>query len=520
MNEMAAFYAAEAGMELACAKLQSSFEDSCKAPTVMPAGSETISDAVNVTFITNDDGPAVQEQLTQGTLAGLHALVKNYTVSSIGTSLSYGSQMRLELSFKAALVPLFQFAVFYDNDLEISPGPDMSILGRIHTNGDLWLNPYADLNIDSYVTSVGKIKHGPRGSYASVRSGDVLIKNTEGSYKNMKNSDGSWLDNDETKWYDSAATRWGGRVQDEAFGQERLNMPITSGDPLNIIKRYDGGANPDSYELEADAKIIDGAYMAVVGGVWQDVTSLLPAGTVTTGSFYDNREKKMVNTTNIDMSRLKTSSYFPSNGVIYSSDRRAGTYNALRLTNGSDLSNPISIFSENPMYVQGDYNTANKQPACIAADAVTFLSNSWNDANSATSSSSYSSRIPTPTACNASIMTGNTQMTSTVDNGGLENLPRFLEDWDYNKKYSILGSIVNLWHSEQATGAWKVGSPIYHPPIRDWSYDNDLDDPSKLPPKTPQIQIFIRTGWIQQDVSISQVSDSGSIDGDFPIITP
>jgi len=35
------------------------------------------------------------------------------------------------------MVPLFQFAMFYNMDLEISPGPDFTISGPVHTNGDL-----------------------------------------------------------------------------------------------------------------------------------------------------------------------------------------------------------------------------------------------------------------------------------------------------------------------------------------------------------------------------------------------
>jgi Tfp pilus assembly protein PilX len=507
MNEMASFYAAEAGLEFACTEIQNYYEDSNRAPSTMPAGSEIISDAVTAAYVTSDDGPAVSTKLIVGSLAGLNALVKTFTVSSIGTSLNHGSQMRLEQKFQSALVPLFQFAVFYENDLEISPGPDMTISGRVHTNGDLWLNPQSSLRMDDYVTCAGNIHHGPGGSYASERSGDVFIKDIYGNYQNMKNADGTFLESSDAHWYDSAAARWKGRVQDAAFGQSELNMPIASSDPHNLIERYNGGANPDSYELKANAKIIDGAYMAKVGGVWQNVTSLLPAGTITTQSFYDYREGKTVVSTDVDMGLLKTSAYYPTDGVIYSSDQRGGSYNALRLKNGSDIGTPLSVFSENPMYVQGDYNTINKQPACLAADAVTFLSNNWNDANAATSSSPFSNRIPTPTTCNSSIITGNTVMTNSVDNGGLENLLRYMENWN-GVTYTISGSIVNLWHVEQALGAWVYGDPIYEAPNRDYSFDTDLTDPNKLPPETPTIQIFQRTAWVQKDVGYESLTDT------------
>ncbi len=36
-----------------------------------------------------------------------------------------------------AMMPLFQFAVFYNMDMEFGPGPNMTISGPVHTNGDL-----------------------------------------------------------------------------------------------------------------------------------------------------------------------------------------------------------------------------------------------------------------------------------------------------------------------------------------------------------------------------------------------
>jgi len=55
-------------------------------------------------------------------------------------------------------IPIFQFAVFYTGDLEINPGPDMTLRGRVHTNGDLYLNSGGTLTLDSnYVHAVGDV---------------------------------------------------------------------------------------------------------------------------------------------------------------------------------------------------------------------------------------------------------------------------------------------------------------------------------------------------------------------------
>jgi len=493
MNEMESFYAAEAGLERAAAAMQTQYENTGAPPTTMPSGNETINNCV-AAYNTVDNGAATLEILTQGPLAGLHALVKSFTITSTGSSSIDQSQVVLVQEFECDLVPIFQFAVFYGNDLEIAPGPDMTLIGRVHSNGNLWVQAGSTLNMDSYVTCSGQFLHGRKGA-GGTSYGNVFIKDAAGTYQNMLRN-GTWLDATVPHWYDSATTRWTGRVQDSSFGQGQLNLPLTNaGDPHKIIERASG--NADSYENLANFKIIDGVAQAKVGAVWVDVSGLLAAGTVTTKTFYDGREGRNVNTTEIDLNKLKTSAYWPSNGVIYSSDQRAG-FNAARLVNGSDLTHPMSFLSENALYIKGDFNSVDKQPVFVAGDAVTYLSNSWDDTKSTLAKSN---RVASQTTVNCSFMTGNVNTTSSNYNGGLENLPRFLETWS-GKRFIWRGSMVNLWNSLQATGNWS-GS-YYDPPIRDWAYDTDLDDPNKLPPESPRVRIFQRTGWQQQYVGYEQ----------------
>jgi hypothetical protein len=492
LNEMAAFYAAEAGLERASAAIQAQYETTGAPPSVMPSGSETVNNCV-VAYNTVDNGAAVQKTLSLGTLAGLHALSKIFTITAVGVSGVDRSHVQLTHEFECDLIPIFQFAVFYDNDLETAPGPDMTLLGRVHSNANIWLNAGSNLYMNSYLTCSGNLLHGRKGP-GSVDAGSIFIKDTDGNYQNMKNADGTFLSSASSNWYDSATARWGGRVQDSIFGQEKLNLPLSAtGDPHKIIERASG--NPDSYENRADLKIIKGSVYALVGGVWTNVTTLLPAGAVTSNDFYDPREGKTVKSTDIDMSLLKLSPYYPVGGIIYASNDQGGFFHALRLKNGSDIGGAVSVFSENPIYVQGDFNSINKAPTALVADAVTFLSNSWVDS---TSTMSLNDRVASETICNASIITGNTNTTSTYYNGGLESLPRFLEKWD-GVTFHLAGSMVNLWNSQQAIGNWSYGT-YYTDPVRDWKYDTDLDDPNNLPPGTPTARVFLRLGWQQQYV--------------------
>ncbi|MCB2231104.1 hypothetical protein KQH82_10350 [bacterium] len=510
LQEMRSFYAAEAGLEAAAAALQFEYETTGVPPTTMPSGSDSIN-GCRVRYLTADDGPATQRTLTTGTLAGLHALVKSFTISAAGYRVADNSRVALQQSFETALVPIFQFAVFYGNDLEIAPGPEMTLIGRVHSNGNLWVQANATLRMDSYVTCSGEFLHGRKGP-GGVSGGDVLIKDAAGNYQSVQasaptdvNGDG-WLTHADTSWYNASVNRWDGRVQDGAHGQGELNLPLTNvDDPHKIIERADGG-NADSYEHKATLKFIDGRAYQKVGGVWNDVTaSMIADGVIAFNNdqFYDQREGEWVDVMELDVDAMYSHGYEPDNGVVYFSDEAASSaeYPAIRINNGDELGDALTICSENPLYTKGDFNSVDKKPAALMGDAITFLSENFDDSKSTWSKSS---RVATETTVNASYLTGNTETTDWNYNGGFENLPRFLESWS-GRAFNWSGSAVNLWYSLQANGNWN--GTYYDPPIRNWRYDTDLDDPNKLPPETPVVRVFQRTGWRQVNVGYADGAD-------------
>jgi hypothetical protein len=135
------------------------------------------------------------------------------------------------------------------------------------------------------------------------------------------------------------------------------------------------------------------------------------------------------------------------------------------------------------------------------ADAITFLSGSFDDSKSTLYKSN---RVASETTVNCSYLTGNVETTATDYSGGFENLPRFLEVWS-GKNFNWKGSAVNLWNSLQANGTWN--GTYYSPPIRNWQFDTDLDDPNKLPPETPVVRVFQRTGWQQLNVGYADAAE-------------
>jgi len=499
LNEMKAFYAAEAGLDKATAIIQTHYEATGVPPASFPAETLNIG-GVTYGYSVIPEATS-QRKLTKGSLGGLNAFIRPYTIQSSAVDSSHSTAFTLEQSFEVAFVPLFQFSVFYENDLEIAPGPSMLLLGRIHSNGDLYLQANNSLQIESYLTAHGDIYHGRKpGSGLGTSEGDVLIKSLDGNYHSMKDG-GDWLDANDAHWFDTASVRWGGRVQDAAFGQEKLNLPLTgsSDSAHKLIERYDAGANPDSYENKAALKIIDGQAYYDAGGSWVNVTgSLTASGILSETSFYDAREGSDVTVTDIDVAALNASAYAPSGGIVYISDHRSGLRGA-RLNDAEDLGFPMTIASENPVYTVGDINTIDKQPMAIMADALTVLSDNWSDDPALAANLDKTVRAANSVEANLCYITGNreTGAGGSAYNGGLENLPRFLEDWG-GVDFKFRGSIVNLWYSQMATGDWS-GS-YYTPPNRDWAFDPDLNDPANMPPGTPMVRSFIRWGWHQIDV--------------------
>jgi hypothetical protein len=175
----------------------------------------------------------------------------------------------------------------------------------------------------------------------------------------------------------------------------------------------------------------------------------------------------------------------------------------VRLVNGSALpQNGLTVASQNPVYIQGNYNTAltgpggtNHPPAAVLADAVTVLSNNWSDANAANSSSTLASRAATPTTVNAALATGpSNESTSGAGNGQLENDIRLIENWS-GQTLSYSGSIVDLWHSMQVTSPWQNTGVYYNAPVRNWRYDTLFN--TNPPPGTPRGVVMTKGQWSQ-----------------------
>ena len=446
----------------------------------------------------------------------------------------------MEIGGEFAAIPIFQFGVLYEMDLDVHPTPPMVLGGRIHSNGDIYFDPDDSLSISAQVTTSGNIYNRRKQGWAS--GGTVDIMDSLGVYQAM-----AGLDSDDPDWSTDAIDRWDGRVRSGDLGGDRVDLVIE--DPTNPRIIIEAG-RPDDTAADQSAKIWYDAALRIVNGRAYDseatlVSSVDPVtgqDAIRTTVIYDWREEKYMLTVEVDVEKLGRSPVWPldpvsggpAEAVVYVGafepingmppwpwgnpgvgpaewssyappwSGTGTTEFAIKLTNGDTLPAPMTMVSENPTYIQGSFNIVNKKGAAVMADAVTILSNRWGDVNGDGDTDDpgdgdliyslldLSSRDAWSTTMNAAIMSGNVDM-GMLYNGGLENLPRFLERWS-SDTLTLYGSLIALWESVYANADFGK-SNVYNPPNRDWYFDQDFLNLANLPPETPRIYQIRITGW-------------------------
>ena len=92
---------------------------------------------------------------------------------------AYTISAALKQDVQLASIPVFQFAIFYSMPLEINPGADMTVTGRVHGNAEIYTQPVNKLTFQSHVTAVGKIISGKSPNDPSNRN----LSNSEVIFK-------------------------------------------------------------------------------------------------------------------------------------------------------------------------------------------------------------------------------------------------------------------------------------------------------------------------------------------------
>jgi hypothetical protein len=80
--------------------------------------------------------------------------------------------------------------------------------------------------------------------------------------------------------------------------------------------------------------------------------------------------------------------------------------------------------------------------------------------------------------------------------GGVHNFLRYLEKWD-GQSSNYQGSMVSLYFSQYGVGVFKCCNMVYTPPNRNYAFDTDFLDPSKMPPGTPRFIDVVNVDVVQ-----------------------
>lgn len=439
--------------------------------------------------------------------------------------------------FQYVEVPMFQTMYFFQDNLEFYKPANMIIGGLVHTNS----NFYASCAAPGTLTFTGNCSYSgsyindsapPGASGWSPWSGDVPP-----TYPNGASTQVTQVPSAQPMGVSMSAVFNTGDTNPNNDGyREIIEQPVAGfTDPPEIAARR--MSNTAGIVMTINGTT---ATVTAQSGTTATAAQLAAIRSTFTGktTIYDQREGKSADVANIDVAALTpalnalSSSGF--NGVIYIVDNTPVTTSGsspspnpktVRLQNGGILpDNGLTIASQNPVYIQGDYNTGTsasvpstnvpanltgnptnsdspmvpgytRKPSAVLGDAVMMLSNGWSDANS---SQSVAVRAASNTTYNTAIMAGFMPSGYTPSSGsaygysgGGNNFPRFLESWA-GRSCTYYGSMVELFQSATFTGKWDTGN-IYVPPVRRWNFDNNFS--TKAPPGSLNVVVYSRGSW-------------------------
>lgn len=514
--------------------------------------------------------------LQSGQYKGLQSRVRNCTVLVKAMPLNQPQTVpaAIQEQVQFAKIPLFQFAIFFNVNLELDPGPPMTITGPVFCNQNIWEGS-TKLTCQSSVQAAGTnsvTANNPFGPWKTGSAPAVF------SLPNMPmdgatplampigtNNDPvvvrSVLDLPPANYaggtYNAYNTEAGQVypaneadlvISNAAYG---VHSSTPTGSNIFIYFQDQGGppyltyVTNDFYILKnnSTSAVLTTNYVAPAMlsplGQW----SILYAGySFATNSypFGDWREmnsgqgstSRVVQAVEINVTNLIT--WLNNNAVnggapydnkkygecvqhinaiyVYNSvPPTATTLPAVRMVKGAMLpASGLSVATPFPIYVKGDYNvmdasgsssgnnTTHTRPADLMGDAITILSNGWND--------STTSECPaaTTTTVNAATLGGIVQTSPLNPNlngysysGGAHNFLRNLETWagvtlNYN------GSIVVPFYSQYATNQLASGyssKAYYSPPNRNYAFDLNFLNDNLLPAMTPSTSAMVRGQW-------------------------
>lgn len=365
-------------------------EFSAPTDTELYAGLTT---STGLTAVTNTTDPNYGLQVATG---NVNIISKStMTHPAVGAVTAYARQQ-----LSVTEIPLFQFAIFYNEDLEFSPGADMTISGPVHSNGNLIARSQSGfsntIRFTDRVTAKGGFfaNTGYKGTIYNEYdgadsgpggSGPLYFQNPAGTATNIYNgskwrdhfystnsgSSGSTPTATQLANFKSFATSsYGGNLRTSVHGVTELTLPgidSSSGDNSGryLIEPADSGDTAGQVQNKFSRRA--GLYI-IVNPDDGDRTGILPDATTVTMRARSYR--CWLNTVNTDGTHTLTEvvlpgqpSYGPGNTYVnrlpnaYRTDTSVGSNQVLRIPKGGggDLADTGYADSATPSYASNAY---------------------------------------------------------------------------------------------------------------------------------------------------------------------
>ena len=140
-------------------------------------------------------GPSKTVVMTGELFQGLNALQDKWLLDCESENVATGVEVNVQRHFLNNRIPIFQFGIFYDDDMEFHPGPRFDFGGRVHSNGNIFFAAGTGLFFSSKVTAHEHVftNVGKNGSSYTTWGDNVNIRNASGVFVRLRNDMGSVL---------------------------------------------------------------------------------------------------------------------------------------------------------------------------------------------------------------------------------------------------------------------------------------------------------------------------------------
>lgn len=149
----------------------------------------------NQSIVLDPSGTSQNVGIQSGPFSGLNATVTPYILTSTATHIATGTQVTLRRTLNNFLIPIFQFGMFSNEDIEVHPGPPFAFNGRVHANGNLYIS--GTMTFSSKVSTANELitdvlRNGNTHDKAmNVKVGAITVPLTMGSMTNGPNITGA-----------------------------------------------------------------------------------------------------------------------------------------------------------------------------------------------------------------------------------------------------------------------------------------------------------------------------------------